>query len=156
MDGVVHTPGTCGGAPRIASHRLTVHNVASLLKHLGLDRFREVHSDIPLEHVRDALRYCAARRCQKDQPVNYCCGCALDTRREHRAFEEYVQSIRKVICADRVVEGDGTTDLEFTGTWAQLQQQHEEERRGTDGWVLAAEVADHLNELSLPRESDQS
>jgi uncharacterized protein (DUF433 family) len=25
---IVHTPGICGGRPRIAGHRLTVHNIA--------------------------------------------------------------------------------------------------------------------------------
>ena len=58
-DHIVVTPGTCGGKPRIAGHRITVQNIAIWHVHqkMTLEQIVSDHDGITLSDVYAALAY---------------------------------------------------------------------------------------------------
>jgi uncharacterized protein (DUF433 family) len=61
---IVSTPGTCGGRPRIAGHRITVEDVAIWYEHLGMspDEIVSNHPSIDLADVHAALSFYYSHR----------------------------------------------------------------------------------------------
>jgi uncharacterized protein (DUF433 family) len=56
---IVHTPGVCGGKPRIAGHRITVQHIAIDHEQLGMSPVEicEAYEGLTLSEVHAALAY---------------------------------------------------------------------------------------------------
>ena len=65
------TPGTCGGRPRIAGHRITVEDVAIWYERLGMspDEIVSSHPSIDLADVHAALSYYYSHRSEIDAAI---------------------------------------------------------------------------------------
>jgi uncharacterized protein (DUF433 family) len=61
---IVSTPGTCGGKPRIAGHRIRVQDVVVLKEHMGLtlDEIVASYPSMTPEKIDAALEYYQAHR----------------------------------------------------------------------------------------------
>lgn len=81
-DRIVSTPGTCGGKPRIAGHRIKVADVAVWYERMGLspDEIVSTWPSISLSDVHAALAYYYDHRDQIDADI--------------RAGEEFVEKYR--------------------------------------------------------------
>jgi uncharacterized protein (DUF433 family) len=81
-DRIVSTPGTCGGKPRIAGHRIKVADVAVWYERMGLspDEIVSTWPSISLSDVHAALAYYYDHRNQIDADI--------------RAGEELVEKYR--------------------------------------------------------------
>ena len=79
---IVSTPGTCGGKPRIAGHRIKVADVAVWYERMGLspDEIVSTWPSISLSDVHAALAYYYDHRDQIDADI--------------RAGEEFVEKFR--------------------------------------------------------------
>ena len=68
---IVITPGTCGGKPRIAGHRIKVQHVAIWHEQMGMSPEAIVadHDDITLADVHAALAYYYDHRDQIDTDI---------------------------------------------------------------------------------------
>jgi len=68
---IVSTPGTCGGRPRIAGHRITVEDVAIWYERLGMspDEIVSDHPSIDLADIHAALSYYYGHRSEIDAAI---------------------------------------------------------------------------------------
>ena len=68
---IVSTPGTCGGRPRIAGHRITVEDVAIWYERMGLspDEIVSSHPSLTLSDVHAALAYYYDHRDEVDASI---------------------------------------------------------------------------------------
>ncbi|BAY64536.1 hypothetical protein NIES22_46350 [Calothrix brevissima NIES-22] len=85
---IVRTPGTCGGRPRIAGHRITVHNIA-IDSHAGM-KPEEIIAERPqltLAQVHAALAYYYANQQAIDAEI------AADVEEFDRLEAEYKAKI---------------------------------------------------------------
>jgi uncharacterized protein (DUF433 family) len=68
---IVRTPGTCGGRPRIAGHRITVEDVAIWHERMGMspDEIVSAHPSLTLSDVHPALAYYFENRQRIDADI---------------------------------------------------------------------------------------
>jgi uncharacterized protein (DUF433 family) len=79
---IISSPDICGGSPTIKGTRLTCANVVLHLNHekQGFGEFLNYHPYLNESDLDNCVRYCSERQCQRDEVMNFCTGCSLDTR----------------------------------------------------------------------------
>jgi uncharacterized protein (DUF433 family) len=129
---IVCTPDTCNGNPRLEGRRLTVFDVVSAVSRQGNEWL--LHQQLDDTCVREAIEYCADRRCDSDG--QHCGGCALrDEQDGIHTVEDYVNRFSEVRFLDSsdVLRGCGQGVQVMIGTPADLPGNW----RGLEGWHMA-------------------
>lgn len=83
---IVCTPDTCSGEPRIEGTRISCELAVAIISNAGqniekpqIEEFLHLYPELTAADAKTALRYCAERRCMKDESrTSYCTGCALN------------------------------------------------------------------------------
>ena len=94
-DLIVETPGTCGGRPRIAGHRITVANVAVWHERMGLGA-DEICSEygLTLGEVHAALAYYFQNRARIDRDLAE--GAALVDEMERTNISPVAEKLKRL------------------------------------------------------------
>lgn len=128
---IVCTPDTLCGSPRIHGRRIAVGDVVGNLA--SCNNLEEVVFDFELtyEQIFQALNYCSALQCKKDNPVVFCHNCSLRRDQEGpidiSTLEEFtIHESSYVKSGNSIYLG---TLNDFLGDW-----------NGREMWPIAAEL----------------
>lgn len=146
MRKIVSTKDVLFGMPRIDGRRISVYNiVSSLWNNKNIDEYSEIF-EISKNEIFNALVYCKNLECQKNNVIQYCEGCVLNTINSEKAKINYKE-------LDNGVFIDNDNNIFFADNISQI----ENEDFGFSGWYRAEQLFEEIfnpNDSNYPQCED--